>query len=261
MYVDAHCHLTGSEFDELGGADGAIARARAEGVGRIICSGFDIESSLRAAELAQKHEDVYFSAGFYPSELARYQEGDWERLRALCRAEKCVALGEIGLDYHFADNPSKETQREAFLTQLRIADEEGLPVVLHSRDAAQDTLEILSAHRDLLKRGGLLHCYSYSVEMTASFLELGLYFSFGGPCTFKNANKVVESVRRIPATRILSETDCPYLTPMPYRGVFPNEPKNVSFVVEKLAEIKGEKKEALEERIFENTKSLYFKLK
>ena len=106
-----------------------------------------------------------------------------------------------------------------------------------------------------------MHCYSYSAEMTRDFLDLGLYFSFGGPCTFKNANKVVESVQRIPATRILSETDCPYLTPVPFRGTFPNEPKNVIYVTEKLAEIKQESKEQLKKQIWENAQTLFFKLK
>lgn len=258
MYIDIHCHLTGGEFDSI---ENVLARAKENGVERIVCSGFDLDSSYAAAELATLYENVYFTAGFHPSELDKYQDGDLERLRILCQDEKCIAVGEIGLDYHFDDNPPKETQRRLFVEQLRLADELGLPVVLHSRDAAQETLEILQANRELLKRGGLMHCYSYSAEMTRDFLDLGLYFSFGGPCTFKNANKVVESVQRIPATRLLSETDCPYLTPVPYRGTFPNEPKNVVFVTEKLAEIKQENKEQLKKQIWENAQALFFKLK
>lgn len=261
MYIDIHCHLTGDEFDGIGGVDGVLARARKQGVSRIVCSGFDLNSSTVAKNLAEKHEEIYFCAGFHPSELDKYKDGDLQKIRALCQHEKCVAVGEIGLDYHFDDNPPKETQRRLFVEQLRLADELGLPVVLHSRDAAQETLEILRENRGLLKRGGLMHCYSYSAEMTRDFLELGLYFSFGGPCTFKNANKVVESVQRIPATRLLSETDCPYLTPVPYRGTFPNEPKNVVFVTEKLAELKQENKEQLKKQIWENAQALFFKLK
>ena len=261
MYIDIHCHLTGGEFDEQGGVDGVLARARENGVGKVVCSGFDVDSSYIAAEIAQTHDDVYFTAGFHPSELAKWKDGDLERLRALCQHEKCIAVGEIGLDYHFENNPPKEYQREKFLEQLTLADELGLPIVLHSRDAAQETLELLQANRHLLKKGGLMHCYSYSAEMTRDFLDLGLYFSFGGPCTFKNANKVVESVQRIPATRILSETDCPYLTPVPFRGTFPNEPKNVIYVTEKLAEIKQESKEQLKKQIWENAQTLFFKLK
>lgn len=258
MYIDIHCHLTGGEYDSV---ENVLARAKENGVGRIVCSAFDLDSAYIAAELAELYEEVYFCVGFHPSELAKYQDGDLEKLRVLCKCEKCIAVGEIGLDYHFEDNPPKETQREFFYRQLVLADEVGLPVVIHSRDAAQETLKFLQAHKELLKKGGLLHCYSYSAEMLTEFEKLGLYFSFGGPCTFKNAAKVQECVRRVPATRLLSETDCPYLTPVPFRGVFPNEPKNVKYVVETFAALRNEKTEALEKQIFENAKTLFFKLK
>ncbi len=261
MYIDVHCHLTGSEYDEVGGVKEVVARAHAHGVERMICSGFDLDSSRIAAKLSEEYVGVYFCAGFHPSELDKYREGDLEEIRALSRHEKCVAIGEIGLDYHFEDNPAPQRQRELFLRQLQLADEEGLPVVLHSRDAAQETLEILQENRTLLKKGGLMHCYSYSAEMTKDFLDLGLSFSFGGPSTFKNAKKVQECVQRIPATRILSETDCPYLTPVPYRGVFPNQPKNVTYVVENMAALRNEKEEELKNVLLKNAKTLFFKLK
>jgi TatD DNase family protein len=261
MYIDVHCHLTGDEYGGVGGMDEVIKRAEENGVARMICSGFDLASSYAAKTLAEKYESVYFCAGFHPSELKKYSEGDLEKIRALCAHGKCVAVGEIGLDYHFDDNPSPETQRELFYRQLVLADEAGLPVVIHSRDAAQETLEFLRAHRGLLKKGGLMHCYSYSPEMTADFIELGLSFSFGGPSTFKNAKKVQECVQRIPAPLLLSETDCPYLTPVPFRGTFPNEPKNVKYVVDNMALLRNENLEALQKQIFANAKSLFFKLK
>ena len=261
MYIDIHCHLTGGEYEEIGGVDGVIARARENGVGRIVCSGFDLQSSYAAAELANKHEDVYFTAGFHPSELDRYRDGDLEKLRDLCADEKCIAVGEIGLDYHFDDNPAPETQRDLFIRQMVLADETGLPVVLHSRDAAQETLQILQENKGLLKRGGLMHCYSYSPEMVADFAALGLYFSFGGPSTFKNAKKVQECVQRVPQQRILSETDCPYLTPVPFRGTFPNEPKNVKYIVENMAVLLNENEKELKKQILENARRLFFRLK
>ena len=227
----------------------------------MICSGFDVDSSYVAKSLSEQYEEVYFCAGFHPSELHKRKEGDIERLRGLCKHEKCVAVGEIGLDYHFEDNPSKETQREWFIKQLRLADEEGLPVVLHSRDAAQETLLLLQERKALLKRGGLMHCYSYSAEMAADFLALGLRFSFGGTSTFKNAKKVQECVQRVPATALLSETDCPYLTPTPYRGTFPNEPKNVKYVVENMATLRNENEEELQKQILANAKDLFFRMK
>lgn len=258
MYIDIHCHLTGGEYDSV---EAVLARARENGVGRIVCSGFDLDSSYIAAELAALYEDVYFTAGFHPSELDKYQDGDLERLRLLCQNEKCIAVGEIGLDYHFDDNPPKETQRGFFIKQMQLADELGLPVVVHSRDAAQETLELLQENKSLLRKGGLMHCYSYSAEMTADFMALGFKFSFGGPSTFKNAKKVRESIQRIPATRILSETDCPYLTPAPFRGVFPNEPKNVKYIVETLAKLRNENEEELKTQILANAKTLFFRLK
>ncbi len=261
MLIDVHCHLTGDEFAEVGGVDGVLARAKSVGVARVICSGYDLQSSYVAKEISEKHDEVYFCAGFHPSELSKYEDGDMEKLAALCAHEKCVAVGEIGLDYHFEDNPPKERQKELFVRQLQIAGEVGLPVVLHSRDAAQETLELLKQNAGLLKNGGLMHCYSYSPEMTEDFLALGLSFSFGGPSTFKNARKVQESVQRIPASRILSETDCPYLTPTPLRGVFPNEPKNVAYVVENMARLRQVNEEELKKQLWQNAKALFFKLK
>ena len=261
MYIDVHCHLTGGEYEEIGGVKGVLERAKENGIGLVICSGFDLDSSILAKNLSEEYEEVYFCAGFHPSELDKYNQGDLERLAELCKHEKCVAVGEIGLDYHFEDNPSPKVQRELFIKQLLLADEMGLPVVLHSRDAAQETLEILQENRGLLKKGGLMHCYSYSPEMTRDFLELGLSFSFGGPSTFKNAKKVQECVQRIPASRILTETDCPYLTPVPYRGVFPNEPKNVKYIAENMAMLRGENEEELKKQVLQNAKQLFFRLK
>lgn len=261
MYIDVHCHLTGGEFEEVGGVDAVIRRAEDEGVGRMICSGYDLDSSVVAAKISETYDSVYFCAGFHPGELQKYKDGDLERLKRLCRHEKCVAVGEIGLDYHYEDNFPAEKQKEFFFKQLQLADELDLPVVIHSRDAAQDTLEFLQENALLLKNGGLLHCYSYSSEMLDRFSDLGLCFSFGGTSTFKNARKVQECVQRVHGSRILSETDCPYLTPVPFRGEFPNQPKNVRFVVENLATLRNENVETLKERIFENAKRLFFKLR
>ena len=258
--IDVHCHITGEEFGESGGLQGILARAKENGVTRVIASGFDLPSSFLSMRFSEIHEEIYFCAGFHPSELYKYKNGDLERLKVLCGHSKCVAVGEIGLDYHFEDNPPKEFQREMFVKQLRLADELCLPVVIHSRDACLDTLEILKEHKTLLKRGGLMHCYSYSAESAEEFLKLGLYFSFGGPCTFKNAKKVWESVRRIPAARILTETDCPYLTPAPYRGVFPNEPKNIKYIVERIAQLCEKNEKEIEKSVEENAKRLFSKL-
>ncbi|MBQ9118010.1 MAG: TatD family hydrolase [Clostridia bacterium] len=261
MLIDVHCHLTGEDYDSVGGLDEVVRRAVDGGVERMICSGYDVDTSMQARSLAEKHEEVYFSAGFHPSELKKWQDGDLERLKEICRHEKCVAVGEIGLDYHFDDNPSKKEQAEKFVAQMCLADDLGLPIVVHSRDAAQDTLEILRANASLLKKGGLLHCYSYSAEMLPDFLALGLYFSFGGPCTFKNANKVQKCVQSIPGGRILTETDCPYLSPVPLRGQFPNQPINVEHVVKQMAGLREENEKEFEKQVLQNARNLFFKMK
>ena len=266
--IDVHCHLTDeAEYQAVGGADGAIAAANAAGVDTLIVSGFDAASSVAAAKLAARRKGVYFCAGLQPEEIAPYENDaeEYERalgaVQSLLGDEKCVAVGEIGLDYHFADNPPKEFQREAFFRQMKIACEAGLPIVIHSRDACADTLEILRTHRELLQNGFLMHCYSYSAEAAAEFAALGGYFSFGGVVTFKNAEKVKRAAAAVPQDRILTETDSPYLAPEPYRGTFPNTPANVVRVAEALADLRGESFENFCVRVRENAARLFKRLK
>lgn len=266
--IDVHCHLTDeTEYQAVGGADGVIAAADAAGVDTLIVSGFDAASSSAAARLAARHKGVYFCAGLQPEEIAPYENAAEEyecalgAVQGLFGDKKCVAAGEIGLDYHFDNNPSKPFQREAFLRQMEIACEAGLPIVIHSRDACADTLEILRTHRELLQNGFLMHCYSYSAEAAAEFAELGGYFSFGGVVTFKNAEKVKRAAAAVPRDRILTETDSPYLAPEPYRGTFPNTPANVVRVAEALADLRGENFEDFCVRVRENAARLFKRLK
>ena len=266
--IDVHCHLTDeSEYQAVGGADGAIAAADAAGVDTLIVSGFDAASSSAAARLAARHKGVYFCAGLQPEEIAPCENNAEEyecalgAVQGLFGDKKCVAVGEIGLDYHFDNNPSKPFQREAFLRQMEIACEAGLPIVIHSRDACADTLEILRTHRELLQNGFLMHCYSYSAEAAAEFAALGGYFSFGGVVTFKNAEKVKRAAAAVPQDRILTETDSPYLAPEPYRGTFPNTPANVVRVAEVLAGLRGENFEDFCAVVRENAARLFKKLK
>lgn len=258
MYIDVHCHLNDPAFID---PDGTVAALRSAGVGLAICAGFDLESSILARDLAEKYPELYFSVGFQPQEIGKYRDGDIERLRSLSRHPKCLAVGEIGLDFHYPDNPSSDFQKEIFYEQLKMANEEGLPVVLHSRDAAAETLAMLTKNADLLGHGYLLHCYSYAAEMVDSFERLGGYFSFGGTSTFKNAKKVVKSAQAVGLDRLLSETDCPYLTPEPLRGEFPNTPANVPHIVQKLADIRGIPIEELAATIEQNARRLFTKWK
>ncbi len=258
--IDVHCHLTGEEYEENGGVDRVIEQARKAGVKRLICSGFDFLSSQKAKEIADRFEGVYFCAGFQPEELDDCNSSALDGMKDLLKSPKCVAVGEIGLDYHFDDNPPKETQKEIFIKQILMADEAGLPIVVHSRDACADTLEILTAYRDKIKRGGLMHCYSYSAESVKEFEKLGMYFSFGGTVTFKNAKKVKESAKAVADDRILTETDSPYLTPEPLRGRFPNLPENVAHTAAYLALLLGKEKENFEKTVLENAYRLFFKM-
>ena len=257
MYIDVHAHLTDKAYNDFNATMSEIAGAD---VGLVICSGYDLESSYLARDLAEKHPNIYFSAGFQPQELDKYKPGDLARLQKLCRHEKCLAIGEIGLDDHYENNPPKDFQKEIFAAQLNLAHAEGLPVVIHSRDCAEDMLAFLHEHRDKLTHGGLLHCYSHSAEQSTHFERLGFYFSFGGTSTFSTARKVKKSVERISLERILTETDSPYLTPEPKRGQFPNTPANIPYIAKNLAQIKGMDEVEFVEQVYQNALRLFKKL-
>ena len=202
---------------------------------------------------------LYFAAGFHPSNLQGYQKGDEERLASLLQSPKGVAVGEIGLDYHYEDT-DEAAQKRAFCAQLELAEALSLPVIIHSRDAAADTLRILKDNRAKLRAGGVMHCFSGSPETAKEYLKLGLYISFAGPVTFKNARRLDEVAKIVPPERILAETDSPYLAPEPFRGTL-NTPKNVVQVYEKLAQLRGEELFALAARIHENAKTLFYKIR
>ena len=202
---------------------------------------------------------LYFAAGFHPSNLQDYQKGDEERLASLLQSPKGVAVGEIGLDYHYEDT-DEAAQKRAFCAQLELAEALSLPVIIHSRDAAADTLRILKDNRAKLRAGGVMHCFSGSPETAKEYLKLGLYISFAGPVTFKNARRLDEVAKIVPPERILAETDSPYLAPEPFRGTL-NTPKNVVQVYEKLAQLRGEELFALAARIHENAKTLFYKIR
>ncbi len=202
---------------------------------------------------------LYFAAGFHPSNLQDYQTGDEERLASLLQSPKGVAVGEIGLDYHYEDT-DEAAQKRAFCAQLELAEALSLPVIIHSRDAAADTLRILKDNRAKLRAGGVMHCFSGSPETAKEYLKLGLYISFAGPVTFKNARRLDEVAKIVPPERILAETDSPYLAPEPFRGTL-NTPKNVVQVYEKLAQLRGEELFALAARIKQNAKTLFYKLR
>lgn len=221
MYIDTHAHL--NYKDKYGDTDALVAEISASGVKKVIGVGWDLASSELAAKQAEKYPSLYFAAGFHPSDVAGYREGDLERLAALLSSPKGVAVGEIGLDYHY-EGTDEAAQKKMFAAQLELADALRLPFCVHSRDAAADTLKILKDNRGKIKCGGVMHCFSGSPETAKEYLKLGLYISFAGPVTFKNARRLDEAAKIVPKERILAETDSPYLAPEPYRGTL-NTPK------------------------------------
>ncbi len=255
-YIDVHCHLDKETYGDLDILCQRFAQAEVE---RIITVGFDIPSSELGARLAEKYPCVYFAAGFHPTELKKYREGDLDKIARLCAHPKCVALGEIGLDYHYPDT-DKDLQRGIFVRQLELADKLELPVQIHSRDCAEDMLGVLTEHKALLEHGALLHCYSHSTELAAEFLKLGLYFSFGGASTWKGAKKAKRTIDFLPADRILTETDSPYMPPASLYGSFPNTPLSIPEICRYIADIKGVIEEEMAKTVLDNARALFKKL-
>ena len=248
--IDVHAHFADEDYE----FPAEWEKIKAAGVTKVVLASDTLEHAAWHSEFAKTHDGCYFTVGIHPSET---KVVDYTEFRVLARAEKCIAVGEIGLDYHYPDT-DKIKQREMFIEQIKIAHELELPLQIHSRDACADTLAILREHKESLSRGFLMHCYSYGKEELEHFMELGAYFSFGGVTCFKNARRVVESVESCPLNRILSETDSPYLSP--FRGE-KNSPANIPIIINKLSEIKGISFEEMQTAIEENAYALFPKLK
>ncbi|HLL16071.1 MAG TPA: TatD family hydrolase [Pyrinomonadaceae bacterium] len=239
MFVDSHAHIDGEAFDA--DRDEVVARAREAGVGAILNVGTgdphggDLERAVRVAE---QYEGVYAAVGVHPHDARLFDERAAERVNELAASsERVIAWGEIGLDYHY-DNSPREVQRAVFARQLRMARALNLPVIIHSREADAETVEILRAEWSGAGRGGIMHCFGGGYEMAAGVLELGFMISFAGNVTFKNAGALRDVARRVPLERLLVETDCPFLTPVPFRGRR-NEPARVVETARSLAELHG----------------------
>ncbi len=251
---DTHAHYDDEAFDadrsEL--LDRLIPESAISNITNIGC---DMDSSIMSVELANKYDYMYAAIGFIPHHVGDMKDDDIDALRALAKNnKKVVAIGEIGLDYHY-DEPEKEVQHKWFLAQMSLAKELGLPIVIHSRDAAMDTYELMKqAHAEDI--GGVVHCYSYSEEMSREFLKMGFYFGIGGVVTFKNSKRLKRAVASIPIENIVLETDCPYLAPSPYRGER-NDSRNLPYVIAEIAGLKGISEEEVAHITYENAKKLY----
>lgn len=248
--IDSHAHLNDPRFrDDVGEV---IERAKAAGVHTIINVGYDLASSQRAVELAEQYSGLWAVIGLHPHDSRLWNEEMLLAFTKLAGHPRVVAIGETGLDYHY-DNSPRDKQREVFRKQLTLAGTLGLPAVIHSRDATQDTVEIIEEFPDV---NCLLHCYSGSFETAEIYAKLGHFFSFGGPITFKNAHKLRGVAQQISVERLLVETDCPYLTPHPFRGKR-NEPAYLPYIVEKLAELHGLTVEGMIRVTEENTRRFF----
>lgn len=249
MLVDAHAHLDDDAFDP--DREEVIQKIKEAGI-FVINAGSDLHTSEFSVRLAERYDFVYACVGVHPHEAQKAPEGYLQILRNLAQSPKVVAVGEIGLDYYY-DFSDREIQKKVFSEQLELAKEVGLPVVIHDREAHGDTLEILK--RSGIKRG-LMHCYSGSYEIAGEFMKMGFYFSFGGPITFKNAKRPKEVAAKLPLEKILLETDCPYLSPEPYRGKR-NDPTRVRVIAEALAHIKGITLQEVEKTTTSNARELF----
>lgn len=250
---DTHCHLN----DELlyKNLDAVIERALKVGVDKMVVIGWDKESSLSAINIAQRFPFVYATVGVHPNNIDGVDIAQLNQVFALAKQNKVVAIGEIGLDYHYTkDEENHARQKEIFIKQIEFANEVGLPIVIHSRDAFLDTICILKQHKPL--HGGVMHCYSGSVESLKDVLDLGLFIGVDGPVTFKNAKTPKEVAFEVPLEKLVLETDAPYLSPQAVRGTI-NEPANLIYIADEIANIRQMSKKHLLEVVYDNACRLY----
>lgn len=252
MIFDTHAHYDDEAFDE--DREALLGSMPENGVGYIVDVGASMGSCRKVLALTEKFSFIYGAIGVHPSETENLTEEDMQWLKAKAANPKVVAIGEIGLDYHWS-TPDKAIQKKWFERQLTLAHETALPVIIHSRDAAKDTLDILKGWQKQ-KTKGVIHCFAYTKEMAREYLDMDYYFGIGGVLTFKNARRLLEAAEYLPLESILLETDCPYLAPEPYRGGR-NQSAYIGFVAEKLARIKGITKEKVLAQTLQNGLDFY----
>ena len=250
MYFDSHAHYDDERFDE--DREALIESLKSKGVDYIVNAAADMKSCFTSLELAHQYDFIFSSVGVHPHDVKDLTEKDIETMEKLAEDAKVVAVGEIGLDYYY-DNSPRDDQRKWFNRQLEMAKKLYLPVIIHSREASEETYDIIMASG---VKEGVIHCFSGSLELAKEYVKRGFYIGVGGSLTFKNAKKTVRVVEGIELEHILIETDCPYLTPVPYRGER-NDSSYLQFVVEKIAEIKGISVEEVAKITSENAKRLF----
>ena len=251
--IDSHCHIN----DELYKENPAeyVKEAEKAGVFQFLVVGFDEKSSELALDIANKNESCFAAVGIHPSDAKKAQPGDLDKIKELAKANKVIAIGEIGLDYYWdKEEEVKEQQKEYFKEQIKIANELNLPISIHCRDAIEDCLQILKENP--VKRGGIMHCYAGSLEISSQFIKLGFLLGFGGTVTFKNSVRPKEVAANVPSTSYVLETDAPYLTPHPFRGK-ENHSKYLYLVRDQIAELRVITPEQVEKETNENFKRVF----
>lgn len=251
MYFDTHAHYDAEQFDA--DRDQVLSALPAAGVELAVDPGCDLTSSRAALALAERYDFLYAAVGCHPENCAPYREEDLEQIRDMARHPKCVAIGEIGLDYYWAENPPRALQQRVFRDQLALAAELALPVIVHDREAHGDSL---AAVKEFPAVRGVFHCFSGSAEMAKELVGLGWMISFTGVLTYKNARKALEAAAAVPLDRLMIETDSPYMAPVPCRGQR-NDSRNLVYICEKLAELKGVSPEECARITLENGKRFF----
>lgn len=250
MYFETHAHYDDAKFDE--DRNELLNSLKEHNIGYVVNVGADMQSSKESIKLAEEYDFVYASVGVHPHEAIKVKEEDYKTLEKWLQHDKVVALGEIGLDYYYDFSP-RDVQREVFKRQLKICENITKPVIIHSRDASQEVFDIIKESK---VRKGVIHAYSGSLEMALEYIKMGFYIGIGGVLTFKNANKLVNVVENIPLEYILTETDSPYLSPVPVRGTR-NNSQNLKYIVEKISEIKQIDKDVVEKITLETAKKFF----
>ena len=259
MFFDTHAHYDDEDFNE--DRDSFLTALPQKGIDLVVDPASNMASSRLCVELSEKYPFLYAAVGVHPHDAKEMTDESFDELRSLAAYKKVVAIGEIGLDYHgfdiYDDKPSKEVQQKWFWRQLRLAAEIGKPVVIHSRNACEDTLLMMQkAYEELGIDRAIIHCFSYAKETAAQYLGMGYYLGFGGTTTYEGQKKLTKVLEITPMDRILLETDCPYLAPVPHRGER-NDSRNLKVVAEKIAEIKGVTAAEVEAATLENARRIY----
>ena len=254
-FFDSHSHYNDEKFDEI--REQIIEDTYKSGVTKFICAGYNVQSSKKAIEISQKHEFIYSICGISPNDIPQSEEELWKTIDEISKIvqqnKKIVAIGEIGLDYYW-NKENKELQKKAFIKQIELANKLELPIVIHSRDASVDTIDIIK--NNIVNKRGIFHCCQLNQEMVKQAINLGYYISFAGPITFKNSKNAKEVVDLVPMDKILIETDSPYLSPEPNRGKR-NDSRNVKYVAEKIAEFKNMSLEEVARITYENAMRIF----